>query len=301
MSRLPLPGSVKRFLIPIWNEGHRIGWLVRDYLSAILHGSWDHCSVCGGTALMLYRRRIIPPKLVTLWGLSPEVAEALARKESSHCSNCGAQLRARRLAEVLLKVYPGRDGKPHRSIQSWVLDDSIRRLTIAEINKVDGLHDQLSQLPGLNYSDFSPDTEPGTIADGVRSEDLTRLTYPDESFDLVVTSESLEHVPDLDKALAEIRRVLKPGGRHVFTIPQIPGVPTTFPRTIIRPDGTREDWWTPICHPGGDVGYPVFTEFGEDFPNLLEQAGFEVEVFFGPNREDDLAQVYSARKPGGVI
>ena len=63
---------------------------------------------------------------------------------------------------------------------------------------------------------------PGSIVDGFRSEDLTRLTYSDASFDLVLTSETLEHVPDLEAALREIRRVLVPGGRHIFTIPQLP-------------------------------------------------------------------------------
>ena len=48
------------------------------------------------------------------------------------------------------------------------------------------------------------------------------------SFDLVLTSETLEHVPDLAAASREIRRVLVPGGRHIFTIPLLPDVPRTF-------------------------------------------------------------------------
>ena len=91
---------------------------------------------------------------------------------------------------------------------------------------------------------------------------MTRLTYPDASFDLVLTSETLEHVPDLDAALAETRRVLAPGGRHVFTVPLLPGVPATYSRIRTGPDGAAVHLAPPICHPGGDVGYPVFTEFG---------------------------------------
>jgi len=41
----------------------------------------------------------------------------------------------------------------------------------------------------------------------------------------------------------------------------------------------------------------VFTEFGADFPAILQEAGFEVSVHFGPTSEDDLAQVYVCRKP----
>jgi hypothetical protein len=44
------------------------------------------------------------------------------------------------------------------------------------------------------------------------------------------------------------------------------------------------------------VGYPVFTEFGADIRELMMRAGFELDVLFGPNRDDDLAQVFVARK-----
>jgi SAM-dependent methyltransferase len=42
--------------------------------------------------------------------------------------------------------------------------------------------------------------------------DAQRIPYPDASFDLVLANHMLYHVPDLDLALAEIHRVLKPGG-----------------------------------------------------------------------------------------
>jgi SAM-dependent methyltransferase len=185
---------------------------------------------------------------------------------------------------------------PTRSLAEWVERPEIRSLRVAEINRIDGLHDQLSRLPRFTSSDYQPGAAPGTIVDGVPSEDLTRLTYPDDCFDLVLTSESLEHVPDLAAALSEIRRVLAPGGRHIFTIPVLPGSASTFPRSILRPDGSVEDRAPRIAHPGGDWGYPVFTEFGADLPDLLRRAGFAVDVFFGPTRDDDLAQVYVCRR-----
>jgi SAM-dependent methyltransferase len=298
MPRIPIPLALKRRLVPIWNEAHRLGWLARDYGSATALGRWETCPVCGRFRPMLYRRRVIPQKLVELWGLSPRLARALARKESSNCASCGAKLRARRMAEVLLAIYPTGDPAPLRSLADWVRTEPARKLRIAEINRIEGLHDQLAVLPGLAFSDYLPGASAGAIIEGVRSEDLTRLTYADGSFDLVLTSESLEHVPDLGKAIAEIHRILAPGGRHVCTVPILPGVAKTFPRTVLRPDGSLEDRATRICHPGGDVGYPVFTELGEDFPELVAAAGFEVDVRFVPLTEDDLAQVYVWRKPG---
>jgi len=176
-------------------------------------------------------------------------------------------------------------------MKAWVKSDFARTLRLAEINLIDGLHDVLAQLPGLSFSDYDP-----MGRSEIPSEDLTRLSYPDDSFDLILTSESLEHVPDLNKALAELRRVLTPGGRHIFTVPLLPGVPRTYARSVVR-NGAIEHLAPEIRHPGGDVGYPVFTEFGADLDELLKQAGFEVEMRFGPVCEEDIAQVWICRKP----
>ncbi len=299
MGRLPIPAGWKRYLVPVWNEAHRIGWLVRDCSSACVHGRWETCVVCGKFRPMLFRRRVIPRRLVELWGLSARLAVALARKESSDCSSCGAKLRARRIAAVILQNFPvGNPPAPARSIHEWARFQEIARLKIAEINRIEGLHEELAGLPGIQASDYQPGASPGEIVAGIRSEDLTHLTYPEGSFDLVLTSETLEHVPNLAAALDEIGRVLAPGGRHIFTVPQMPGVARTFARIVSRPDGTLDHRAPRICHPGGDVGYPVFTEFGADLPEILHSAGFEVNVCFGPASSDDQAQVYVCRKPG---
>jgi SAM-dependent methyltransferase len=52
--------------------------------------------------------------------------------------------------------------------------------------------------------------------------DLTRLPFPDGSFDGVVCGEVLEHIPDDAAAIRELRRVLRPGGVLVATVPANP-------------------------------------------------------------------------------
>jgi SAM-dependent methyltransferase len=297
MGRLPIPLGLKRLLVPVWNEANRVGWLARDYSGACARGQWESCAVCGRFRPMLYRRRVIPRRLEELWSLSPRLAAALARKESLDCAGCGAKLRARRMARVLLELYPvGRPPAPASSLARWVHCPEIQALRVAEINRIDGLHEVLSSLPNIHLSDFHAGSAPGAMINGARSEDLTKLTYSDACFDLVLTSETLEHVPDPAAGLREVHRVLVSGGRHVCTVPLLPGVAKTFARTVVRPDGSIDHRAPPICHPGGDVGYPVFSEFGQDFPNLVAAAGFEVTVHFGPTTEDNLAQVYVWQK-----
>jgi SAM-dependent methyltransferase len=273
-----------------------MAWRAGEYLEAVRARRFERCAACGGFGPMLYRRWVIPPELERRWGLSPRLAEAFARKETSACARCGARLRVRRLARVLLEELP-MGTPPARSIADWVRRPMARTLRVAEINRIDGLHEQLSGLPHLAYSEYLDEATTPDDPGPVRHEDLTSLSYPDASIDLVLTSETLEHVPDLSAAIAEVRRVLVPGGLHLFTVPLLPGVSKTFARSVLRPDGSIEHRATPISHPAGDAGYPVFTEFGADLPEILERAGFEVKVRFGPTTEDDLAQVFVCRKP----
>ena len=50
--------------------------------------------------------------------------------------------------------------------------------------------------------------------------DITRLPYPDQTFDLVICSEVLEHIPDHRQAVSELVRVLKPGRNLVVSVPR---------------------------------------------------------------------------------
>jgi SAM-dependent methyltransferase len=59
---------------------------------------------------------------------------------------------------------------------------------------------------------------PGTRDGGVAA-DLTRLPFADASFDRVIASEVLEHVVDDETAIAEVARVLRPGGLAALSVP----------------------------------------------------------------------------------
>lgn len=49
--------------------------------------------------------------------------------------------------------------------------------------------------------------------------DMRDLPFPDDDFDGVLSVQSIEHVPDPERVLAEVHRVLKPGGTAIFVTP----------------------------------------------------------------------------------
>jgi SAM-dependent methyltransferase len=69
--------------------------------------------------------------------------------------------------------------------------------------------------------DIAPSAVAAVIAKGMQAKvaALPELPYPDESFDAVVCTETLEHVTDARAVLKGIRRVLKRGGLLVLTVP----------------------------------------------------------------------------------
>ena len=88
------------------------------------------------------------------------------------------------------------------------------------------IHDLLSSKFGAAYtaSEYvSPSAEPGSMHKTqigmVRHEDLRALSFPSNSFDLVMSAEVFEHIPEPYVALAEVFRVLKPGGSYIWTVP----------------------------------------------------------------------------------
>jgi len=72
-------------------------------------------------------------------------------------------------------------------------------------------------------SHFYPDILPGEMhsKNKFRCENLEELTFPNESFDLFVSQDVMEHIFNPEKAFKEIARVLKPGGAHIFTVPLV--------------------------------------------------------------------------------
>ncbi len=97
-------------------------------------------------------------------------------------------------------------------------------------------------------------------ADFQRGNAAERLAFEDSSFDAITCVDAINHLPNRPRVLEEWHRVLKPGGRLLFTDPIVLTGPITNEEIAIR----------------ASIGFFLFVPRGTD-EALLQQAGFEVE------------------------
>ena len=184
--------------------------------------------------------------------------------------------RQRQMAYVLLRsVFKRRYG-----LQQAVEAGSDLKIFNTQTNG--SIHKVLSALPNYVASEYlDPNLDSGTVRDGLRHEDIRNLSFADNTFDCVLSSDVLEHVPNPYAGHREIFRVLKPGGRHIFTVPfgcnlaeddvraeldDQSGKITYFKEAIYHEDPLRPE------------GCLVFTVFSPNMIEKLKELGYHVRV-----------------------
>ena len=200
-------------------------------------------------------------------------------RENHLCQGCGASLRYRLQANAITAAY----GWPDVPLARLAEERFFRELVIYEPGMIGPFRHLLMELPGYVNSYFWPEVAPGDEHEGVRCEDLRHLTFGDESMDLVISSDILEHVRGPMQAFAEIFRVLRPDGYHIFTVPLRWPLPGT---TQARVDcsGPEDKFLVPPEYHGSPhdpKGSLVYTDFGMDLPEQLRELGFDTTAHHG--------------------
>lgn len=136
------------------------------------------------------------------------------------------------------------------------------------------IHAFLKNCSGYVCSEFLHGVPPGSKHNDVLCQDLQSLTFPNESFDLVITEDVLEHIRRPQEAFRSICRVLKPNGLHIFTVPifgetTLKRVDTAADEDIfIEPKRYHGD---PLCA----EGVLAYNDFGLDIVALADACGFD--------------------------
>ncbi len=218
------------------------------------------CAVCGGNEFSA--TEVLWTELIAQWQLNPDEVAYINRQQGLSCVNCGSNLRSIALASAILSTL-NIDVCYRRARANGQLDD----LRILEINPAGTLSAALEDLPGhrlIAYPEF----------------DMHQLDLPDDQYDMVVHSDTLEHLEHPVTALAECRRVLVETGSCVFTAPIIPSRLTRSRAGL-----------TPSYHGAPDSGQSdliVHWEFGADLWADVLRAGYSQ------------CAIHSVEFPGGL-
>jgi len=133
-----------------------------------------------------------------------------------------------------------------------------------------GLQNILKALPEIEY--VSADIE-SPLAD--MHFDITKMPLSDNSFDALICNHVLEHIPDDAKAMSELVRVLRPGGKAIIQVPLARKLDTTYEDPNITGPDEREEKYGQSDH---------VRLYGMDIKDRLEMAGFSVFVDEFPAR-----------------
>lgn len=186
------------------------------------------------------------------------------------CQSCpgGSVPRERALALILNELRP-----------NW------RNLSIHESSAANrGISLKMSnEAPGYVSSQYYPDHPFGSHIGPCRNENLEALTFEDETFDITVTLDVMEHVYHPDRVFQEIHRTLRPGGVYLCTFPVRKAQVNAWERRFeLMPDGTRQDFKEPEIHgnPVSGEGSIVTVDWGYDFHQQIpDWAPFDVRVY----------------------
>jgi SAM-dependent methyltransferase len=203
------------------------------------------CPCCGCDEFR--SRRILWPELIESWQLSAYETDYIDQQQGCACTRCGVNLRGCALALAITQSF-GFNG----TLEAFTATESANELRVLEVNLAGKLTQFLRKFEGHQLVEY-PDI------------DMQSMAFDDDSLDLVVHSDTLEHVPDPVRGLTECARVLRPGGFCTFTVPIV----------VDRLTRNREGL-APSHHgsPTGGEDQLVITEYGMDIWKHVVFAGF---------------------------
>jgi SAM-dependent methyltransferase len=247
------------------------------------------CPICGGTGIV--EHEILGQDLIKTWGLNPREVRLINRQQGECCLNCGSNLRSRTLAGALNECFQwhgtlvdlvkqtNKTKQRSRTLNqprkrffnrpaTPIIDISgVRLLEINEAGSLTPYLCQFKQHELLCYPQI----------------DMQKMNLNSEIYDLVIHSDTLEHIPNPVLALQECRRILRPTGRMLMTIPILPNRLTrrrdNMPKSFHgNPDENKDD-------------FIVCTEYGADFYTDLISAGWRKISLYTLGTLDSIAVI----------
>ena len=189
-------------------------------------------------------------------------------REGLACKKCGLSNRLRLLYKAIEDYCGGTSGMSQKGIFL------AERITLF----YQRLAERVPNLTGSEY--LNPALKSGEARlignVNVMHQDLHNTSFKDDSFDLVVHSDVLEHVADYRKALSESFRIISPGGATIFTMPFLHDRYEHEIRATLSVNGVITHHLPAAYHgnPLDPAGSFVYQTFGWQLLDDLRAAGF---------------------------
>jgi len=197
------------------------------------------------------------------------LGENVNLREGLVCPSCGLSNRLRLIFKAV-EEFAG----PPRELRK-------RRAYVAErvTTFYQRLADRIDDVVGSEYLDARsvPGQSQRVGPRVVRHEDLCRLSFRDEVFDLVVHADVLEHVPDFRRAFAELHRVTRRGGGMFFSVPFLHERADDEVRASVQADGSIVHHLPAVYHgnPVDPKGSLAYRTYGWSLLDTLRGVGFD--------------------------
>ena len=240
-----------------WPE--RFAFEKRIAIENISNPGWEmhgHCEICSKTTVFLMD-----------WSNSYNYPECKmpSFREGLLCPGCMLSNRLRFMAKYLTRQVQ-ENGKDYTDVYLYEQVTNFYKYVKNNLNKADVIG---SEYLGANRIS-------GEIIDGIRHEDALSLSFLDDSIDIMVSNDVYEHVPDIGKALQEACRVLRSGGKLLFSIPFQSAEPNSRQRVTFIENELQ--YLLPEQYHGNPIsekGSLVFYDFGWDILETCKDAGFK--------------------------
>lgn len=140
-------------------------------------------------------------------------------RETLRCKKCGATMRDRQLAHGLLGYIQDKTKSTIPSLQHY-RNASIVKIRILDTDSFSPINRVLRGEVGYSHSQYIHGRKNGEVlADGSIVVNLENMPFDAEVYDVILTSDVMEHVLDDVSAHREIHRCLAEGGAYLFTVP----------------------------------------------------------------------------------
>lgn len=213
----------------------------------ILHkGNKYHCPFCGYNSKDLFPIGIDIPVL-------NEKKVIGAGLRNGGCYKCGSNDRERLIYAYLIDKIN-------------ILNKS-KKIKILHLAPEKNLSKVLLNL-GYDYICGDLFTEGYKYPDYVQNMNVLNIPYEDNFFDIIICNHLLEHVPDDIKAMKELYRVLKNGGKAILQVPISKNSKETFEDFSVTDTKEREIIFGQFDH---------IRIYGQDYTDRLQSVGFLTE------------------------